>query len=58
MLSHADLSNAYWAKTVATTTYLRNRLVSTALKAGETQDFCISECLAVSCTPISRVKTP
>ena len=36
MLSHADLSNAYWAEAVATATYLRNRLVSTALKAGET----------------------
>ena len=37
MLSHADLSNAaHWAEAVATATYLRNRLVSTALKAGET----------------------
>ena len=36
MLSHADLSNAYWAEAVATATYLRNRLVSTALKASET----------------------
>ena len=36
MLSHTDLSNAYWAEAVATATYLRNHLVSTALKAGET----------------------
>ena len=36
MLSHADLSNAYWAEAVATATCLRNCLVSTALKAGET----------------------
>ena len=36
MLSHADLSNAYWAEAVATVACLRNRLVSTALKAGET----------------------
>ena len=36
MLSHADLSNAYWAEAVATATYLHNRLVLTALKAGET----------------------
>ena len=35
-LSHTDLSNAYWAEAVATATYLRNHLVSTALKAGET----------------------
>ena len=36
MFSHVDLSNPYWAEAVATATYLRNRLVSTALKAGET----------------------
>ena len=36
MLSHAGLSNAYWAEAVATATYLRNRMVSTALKVGET----------------------
>ena len=36
MLSHADLSNAYWAEAVATATYLRNRMVSTAVKADET----------------------
>ena len=36
MLSHADLSNAYWAEAVATATYLCNCLISTALKVGET----------------------
>ena len=36
MLLLANLSNAYWAEAVATAAYLRNRLVSTALKAGET----------------------
>ena len=36
MLSHAGLSNAYWAEAVATATYLHNRMVSTALKVGET----------------------
>ena len=32
MLIHADLSNAYWAEAVATAAYLRNRMVTTALK--------------------------
>ena len=36
MLSHAGLGNMYWAEAVATATYLRNRMVSTALKIGET----------------------
>ena len=36
MLSHADLSNAYWAEAVATATYLRNRMVTSALKSGQT----------------------
>ena len=36
MLSHAGLGNMYWVEAVATTTYLRNRMVSTALKSGET----------------------
>ena len=36
MLSHAGLSNAYWAKAVATAIYLRNCMVSTVLKASET----------------------
>ena len=36
MLSHAGLGNIYWAEAVATATYLHNRMVSTALKIGET----------------------
>ena len=36
MLSHADLSNSYWAEAVATATYLRNRLVSVTLKSDQT----------------------
>ena len=36
MMTHAGLSNAYWAEAVATATYLRNRMVTTALKSGET----------------------
>ena len=36
MLSHADLSNAYWAEAVATATYLHNQIVSVALKSGQT----------------------
>jgi len=36
MLSHADLSNAYWAEAVVTSTYLHNRMVSVALKSGQT----------------------
>ena len=36
MLSHADLSNVYWAEAVATATYLCNRMVSVALKSGQT----------------------
>ena len=35
-LSHADLSNAYLAEAVATATYLHNRMVSVALKSGQT----------------------
>ena len=31
MISHAGLSNAYWAEAIATDTYLRNRMMSTAL---------------------------
>ena len=36
MLSHAGLGNVYWAEAVATATYLRNRMVLTTLKIGET----------------------
>ena len=38
MLSHADLSNAYWAEAVATATYLHNppKMVSVTLKSGQT----------------------
>ena len=36
MLSHAGLGNMYWAEAVATAMYLRNRMVSTTLKIGET----------------------
>ena len=36
MISHAGLSKTYWAEAVATATYLRNRMVSTALKSGQT----------------------
>ena len=36
MLSHAGLGNGYWAEAVATATYLRNRMVLTALKIDET----------------------
>ena len=36
MMTHASLSNAYWAEAVATAVYLRNRMVTTALKSGET----------------------
>ena len=36
MLSHAGLSNVYQAEAVATTRYLLNCMVSTALKVGET----------------------
>ena len=36
MLSHAGLGNMYWAEVVATATYLRKRMVSTALRIGET----------------------
>ena len=36
MLSHAGLSNAYWAEAVATATYLGNRMVSTTLKSSQT----------------------
>ena len=34
--SHAGLSNAYWAEAVATATYIRNRMVTSALKSGQT----------------------
>lgn len=33
MLFHANLSNAYWAEAVSTATYLRNRMVTTALNS-------------------------
>ena len=36
MLSHVSLGNMYWAKAVATAMYLRNWMVSAALKIGET----------------------
>ena len=36
MMTHAGLSNAYWAEAVSTAVYLRNRMVTTALKSGET----------------------
>ena len=36
MLIHAGLSNAYWAEAVATAAYLRNQMVTAALKTGET----------------------
>ena len=36
MLSHADLSNAYWAEAVPIATYLRNQMVLVALKSGQT----------------------
>ena len=36
MLSHSGLSYAYWAEAVATATYLRNRMVSAAIKSGQT----------------------
>ena len=38
MLSHAGLTYSFWAEAVATTTYnyLRNRMVTTALKSGKT----------------------
>ena len=36
MLSHAVLSNVYWAEAVATTRYLHNCMVLIALKVGET----------------------
>lgn len=35
LLKHAGLSNFYWAEAVATAAYLRNQLVTTALKSGE-----------------------
>ena len=40
MLSHACLSNAYWAEGVATAAYLRNRMVTTALKSDQTPYQC------------------
>ena len=33
MISHAGLGKAYWAEAVATATYLRNRMVSAAIKS-------------------------
>ena len=36
MLFYAGLSNSYWAEAVSTATYLRNRMVTTALKSGRT----------------------
>ena len=36
MIIQARLSNSFWAEAVATTTYLRNRMVTTALKDGLT----------------------
>ena len=36
MLSYSGLSYAYWAEAVATATYLRNRMVSAAIKSGQT----------------------
>ena len=36
MISHAGLSKAYWAEAIATATYLRNRMVSSAIKSGIT----------------------
>jgi len=36
MLNHAGLSNAFWAEAISTATYLRNHMVSSALKTGET----------------------
>ena len=36
MISHAGLSKAYWAEAVATATYLRNRMMSSAIKSGIT----------------------
>ena len=32
MMIHASLSNAYWAEAVSTATYLKNRIVTSALK--------------------------
>ena len=36
MLIHAGLSNGYWAAAISTATYLRNRIVTTALRTGLT----------------------
>ena len=36
MITHAGLSNAYGAEAVATAVYLCNRMITTALKSGET----------------------
>ena len=36
MMIHAGLSNAYWAEAVSTATYLKNRIVTSALKNGIT----------------------
>ena len=32
MITHAGLSNRYWAETVATTAYMKNQIPSTAIK--------------------------
>ena len=36
MLCHASLPNRYWAEAVGTATYLRNRVVTSAIKEGKT----------------------
>ena len=36
MLSHAGLSNRYWAEAVATAAYIRNRIPTAAIKEGQT----------------------
>ena len=36
MLCHASLPTRYWAEAVGTATYLRNRVVTSAIKEGKT----------------------
>ena len=36
MLAHADMSNSYWGEAVLTTTYLMNRLTTSALQEDKT----------------------
>ena len=36
MLNHAGLTYSFWTEAIATTTYLRNRMVTTARKSGKT----------------------